>query len=146
MTTSSARRVGPALLLAGVLALAACYRAPTPAPAAPASTSVPATQPSAPAASAPRTADAWLGRWIGPEGTFVDLSARTGGAGYSVTIQSLDGPATYEGRAVEGGIAFERAGQTETLRATDGQATGMKWLLDKKNCLTVRTGEGFCRD
>ena len=34
----------------------------------------------------------------------------------------------------------------ETITATDGEATGMKWLLDKQNCLTVRSGEGYCRD
>ena len=30
--------------------------------------------------------------------------------------------------------------------ATDGDATGMKWLAGKARCLTVRVGEGYCRD
>jgi hypothetical protein len=34
----------------------------------------------------------------------------------------------------------------ESIRATDGPATGMKWLSDKSNCLTIRSGEGYCRD
>jgi pimeloyl-ACP methyl ester carboxylesterase len=104
----------------------------------------------APAAPAPAAApapvawfDDWLGRWTGPEGTYLDLTRR--GAGYAVTIQSLDGSATYEGRAVQDHIEFRRAGRTESIRATNGADTGMKWLLDKARCLTIRKGEGYCR-
>lgn len=88
--------------------------------------------------------DRWLGQWNGPEGTFLKLS---GGQGrYDITIQNLDGPRSFTGRAAGEHIEFERNGQRETLRATDGQATGMKWLADKKDCLSVRPGEGYCRD
>ncbi|HEX7374931.1 MAG TPA: alpha/beta fold hydrolase [Steroidobacteraceae bacterium] len=87
--------------------------------------------------------DEWLGRWTGPEGTYLELTRR--GAGYDVTIQSLDGVATYEGRAAGDRIEFHRAGRTESIRATNGADTGMKWLLDKARCLTVRKGEGYCR-
>ncbi|MEN7529085.1 MULTISPECIES: hypothetical protein [unclassified Cupriavidus] len=94
-------------------------------------------------ASAPRT-DEWLGKWTGPEGTFLELA---GGHGkYDVTVQNLDGPRKFEGRYADGGIEFERDGTREVIRATNGAETGMKWLADKKNCLTVRTGEGYCRD
>ncbi|CAG2148584.1 hypothetical protein CUPL110328_17390 [Cupriavidus plantarum] len=94
-------------------------------------------------ASAPRT-DEWLGKWTGPEGTYLELA---GGHGkYDVTVQNLDGPRKFEGRYSDGGIAFERDGAREVIRATHGAETGMKWLADKKNCLTVRTGEGYCRD
>jgi len=94
-------------------------------------------------ASAPRT-DEWLGKWTGPEGTHLDLS---GGHGkYEVTVQNLDGPRKFEGRYTDGGIEFDRDGTREVIRATDGAGTGMKWLTDKKNCLTVRLGEGYCRD
>lgn len=97
-----------------------------------------------PVASAPAPTDRWLGQWNGPEGTFLRLE---GGSGrYGITIQDLDGPRPFTGRAVGEHIEFERNGQLETLRATDGQATGMKWLADKKDCLTVRPGEGYCRD
>jgi len=61
-------------------------------------------------------------------------------------VRNLDGPRTFQGRAVDGGIAFERDGKTETLRAGNGDATGMKWLAGKKDCLLVRSGEGWCRD
>ena len=89
-------------------------------------------------------ADKWLGQWNGPEGTFLRLA---GGKGtYEVTIQNLDGPSTYKGSAAGDQIQFERSGVKESIRATNGVETGMKWLSDKSNCLTVRSGEGYCRD
>jgi hypothetical protein len=93
--------------------------------------------------SAPLT-DAWLGRWNGPEGTFLLLEGGKGS--YQVTVQNLDGPRVFEGAAVGDRIQFERDGVTETLTATNGVDTGMKWLTDKMDCLTIRSGEGYCRD
>lgn len=88
--------------------------------------------------------DSWLGKWNGPEGTFLLLA---GGNGiYQVTIQNLDGPQTFAGHAAGNQIAFDRNGVTESLRPTNGAETGMKWLSEKSNCLTVRSGEGYCRD
>ena len=89
-------------------------------------------------------ADKWLGKWNGPEATFLEL---VGGNGkYKVTIQNLDGPRTFEGNAVGDQIEFERNGMKESVRATNGAATDMKWLSEKSNCLTVRSGEGYCRE
>ena len=88
--------------------------------------------------------DAWLGRWTGPEGTFLLLEG--GNGAYQVTIQNLDGPRVFAGVGVDAQIRFERDGLTELIHATDGAGTGMKWLADKANCLTVRVGEGYCRD
>jgi hypothetical protein len=69
-----------------------------------------------------------------------------GGLGkYTVTIQNLDGPRTFQGSASQGRVQFVRDGVAETIHASDGTATGMKWLADKSDCLTVRTGEGYCR-
>jgi hypothetical protein len=94
-------------------------------------------------ASAP-VADKWLGKWSGPEGTFLQL---VGGNGkYEITIQNLDGPRTFQGQAVGNHIEFERNGVKEYLRPTNGAETGMKWLSEKSNCLTVRAGEGYCRE
>lgn len=88
--------------------------------------------------------DKWLGKWTGPEGTFLQL---IGGNGkYEVTVQNLDGPRTFQGKVAGDQIEFERDGVKELLRATDGAQTGMKWLSEKTNCLTVRAGEGYCRD
>lgn len=86
----------------------------------------------------------WLGKWVGPEGTYLTLS--TNDDKYVVEIHSLDGVATYDGASTGDSIAFQRNGKTESIHAGNGEETGMKWLLEKKNCLIIRTGEGFCRD
>ena len=93
--------------------------------------------------AAATASDKWLGKWTGPEGTFLQLAG--GSVKYTVTIQNLDGPRTFLGNAVSGGIAFERDGAREVIRATSGVETGMKWLTGKSNCLTVRAGEGYCK-
>src|SRR4030095_10717216 len=88
----------------------------------------------------PPATDEWLGQWNGPEGTFLRLE---GGKGRdTVTIQDLDGPRTYEGVAAGAQIQFDRHGAKETIRATNGVETGMKWLRDKSDCLTLRHREG----
>lgn len=86
----------------------------------------------------------WAGKWNGPESTFLDVSQQ--GNKYTVKIQNLDTLSTYRGTRVKDGIEFERDGKTETIRAATGEQTGMKWLADKKDCLVIQTGEGFCRD
>jgi hypothetical protein len=88
--------------------------------------------------------DAWIGRWPGPEGTYLDI--RRAGDGYGLTVADLDGARTFPGSATAEGIAFERDGTVETVRGGDGNATGMKWLAGKQDCLIIRAGEGFCRD
>ncbi len=88
--------------------------------------------------------DKWLGQWNGPEGTFLALAGS--GGQYEVTIRNLDGPRTFAGTASGDRIEFQRDGVKESVRATNGAETGMKWLAEKKNCLTVRAGEGYCRD
>ena len=88
--------------------------------------------------------DAWLGQWNGPEGTSLKIAGGEGA--YEVTIQDLDGPRNFNGRAVGEVIQFDRNGVQESLHATTGSETGMKWLSDKTNCLTVRLGEGYCRN
>lgn len=114
-----------------LLGIAGCEKPPQP----------PAVPPLPPAAA---DLGPWLGRWNGPEGTFLELARE--GQGLRVTIQNLDGPKTYAGAVATDHIEFERDGQVESIRATTGRETGMKWLVDKSQCLTVRTGEGFCRD
>lgn len=107
--------------------------------------SSPATSPTTTsAASANNVTDKWLGQWNGPEGTYLLLS-KSGGQ-YVVKIQSLDGPATYEGIAAADRIEFKRDGKTESIRAGSGKETGMKWLLEKRDCLIIKEGEGFCRE
>ncbi|MDO9618892.1 MAG: hypothetical protein Q7J43_14595 [Pseudomonas sp.] len=86
----------------------------------------------------------WLGRWQGTEGTYLELSHHD--RAFTVLIHDLDGAATYPGDAQADGIVFVRAGRFERLHSGDGKATGMKWLLDKRDCLVIRDGEGYCRD
>jgi len=100
-----------------------------------------AIQDNTPAAS---ITDQWLGQWNGPEGTFLRLEAD--GGKYTVTIQNLDGPRRFEGISSGNTIRFDRDGIQESIHASNGAETGMKWLSEKSNCLTVRTGEGYCRD
>lgn len=96
-----------------------------------------------PARAAPMTDD-WVGRWNGPEGTYLQIDG--GNGSYEVTVKDLDRARSFKGLAVGNRIEFERDGTKESLRATNGKDTGMKWLDGKANCLTVKPGEGYCRD
>jgi hypothetical protein len=116
---------GATLLLAASLLVPACGEAP------PRSTPSPAT-------------DRWLGRWNGPEGAYLRLLRETDE--YQVILVHLDGERTVVGRGGGDRIHFERDGVRESIRATDGAGTGMKWLAGKSDCLVVRPGEGYCRD
>jgi hypothetical protein len=123
---------------AAALSIAGCGERGTPV-AGPASAA--STVPTSPARA---ETDAWLGQWTGPEGTFLRVD---GGQGrYDITIRNLDGPRSFRGSADGPRIRFERDGVPEALQATDGAGTGMKWLAGKSNCLTVRPGEGYCRE
>ena len=113
-------------------------------PANSSSVAGPSSSPNPASSAASNLTDQWLGKWIGPEGTFLVLVKN--GNPYVVEIHSLDGAATYDGTAMGDRIEFQRGGKSESIRAGNGQDTGMKWLLDKKNCLIIQTGEGFCRD
>ncbi len=94
------------------------------------------------AASAP--VDKWVGQWTGPEGTYLLLSKKDDE--YIVNVRSLDGVESYEGVSTGDGIQFKRNGIVESIHAGNGEDTGMKWLLDKKDCLIIKAGEGFCRE
>lgn len=127
------------LLCAGVLSvLAACDQQAdeAQAPAQPV--------PKSAAAPEPVHVSEWLGRWNGPEGTYLDIAERE--IGYIVTIADLDGPRAFDGTGTEDGIVFTRDGEVLTIHAGTGEETGMKWLSGKRHCLVVKTGEGYCRD
>jgi len=65
---------------------------------------------------------------------------------YEIRIKDLDKVQTYRGTATGDSISFERNGKAQTIGSGNGERTGMKWLLDKKNCLLIRYGEAYCRD
>lgn len=89
--------------------------------------------------------DQWVGKWAGPEGTYLDI-VKSSDQNYMVTIADLDGPKNFDGIAAEKGIEFMRDAKLETIHAGNGEDTGMKWLADKKDCLVINKGEGFCRN
>ena len=86
----------------------------------------------------------WLGRWTGPEGSWLEI-ARTDDS-YTVTVMNLDGARSFPGIVDAQGLSFERDGVRESVHASDGAGTGMKWLAEKTNCLKIKAGEGYCRD
>jgi len=119
----------------------------TPAPAPPASSTPPATPPATPNPSdtAPMEAE-YLGRWVGVEGMYLNVTKKPGG-GVSLDMQwDLDHKGTFDGSVTAEGLRFTRDGVAETAVRTNGDATGLKYLAGKKNCLTVKPGEGYCRD
>ena len=86
----------------------------------------------------------WLGKWIGPEGTYLQLSRQA--HAYRIVIQSLDGQRRFTGKPLgKEHIQFQRDGKILQIRAGTGRDTGMKWLATKENCLIIETGEGYCR-
>jgi len=102
------------------------------------------TSSTASAMTSSTTTDSWLGKWNGPEGTFIEISGGSGN--YTIAIADLEGPKQFQGKSKGNQIMFERNGITEIIQASDGVGTGMKWLADKSNCLRVREGEGWCRE
>ena len=79
--------------------------------------------------AAPRKIDEWIGRWNGPEATYLEISKS--GHTYEIRIKDLDKVQTYRGTATGDSISFERNGQAETIRSGNGQQTGMKRPADK---------------
>jgi len=131
-------------VLSALALLTACDQASTPAPK-PAPPSVQATL----VPETPPT-DKWVGKWIGVEGLYLTIAKddNIGRGHYLLTMQyglDAEDSGTFKGEAAEDGIAFTRPDGPQLLRAGDGEATGLKWLADKKDCLIVATGEGYCR-
>jgi hypothetical protein len=93
--------------------------------------------------------DKWIGRWRGVEGlNLVIARDPKKGAGYYVLTQqyTLDDKGVFKGKGVGDTIQFRRPDGEQVLRETDGVATGLKYLATKTQCLTVKPGEGYCRD
>lgn len=97
--------------------------------------------------------DTWVGKWVGPEGTALTISKTENS--YTLKFEMLDGPITVAGSAAPEGIIFIRDadGITSTpdsktfiLKHGSGKDTGMKYLVDKQDCLIVQQSEGYCRD
>ena len=85
------------------------------------------------------------GRWIGPEGTYMEIT-QVGPTAYKIAIKDLDAVTVYDAIPAPGGIQFTRNNTIYTLGRGSGPHTGMKWLAEKKDCVIVKPGEGYCRD
>ena len=133
--------VAPVLL--GMMICAGCSERAAPPAASPADGPAASPPPAAVTPGTPPT-DRWIGQWDGPEGTSLVIGG--GDGAYELVISNLDGPRRFPARAEGERILFTRDGVDESLRATNGVDTGMKWLGEKTQCLTVRSGEGYCRD
>ncbi|MGA1798147.1 hypothetical protein VH567_05145 [Sphingomonas sp. 4RDLI-65] len=97
-------------------------------------------------ATAPAPRD-YAGRWIGVEGMVLDIAHAGAPGHYDLTMQwDLDNKGKFDGTATGDTILFDRNGIRETLRPTNGDATGLKYLSGKTDCLTVKPGEGYCRE
>ena len=93
--------------------------------------------------------DAWVGRWAGPEGLFLDIQPSSDGrpGHYSITNRdTLDRQADYSGVSEGATIRFVRDGKDVTIRSGPGAETGFKYLADKSDCLIlIPDREGYCR-
>jgi hypothetical protein len=88
----------------------------------------------------------YLGRWTGVEGMYLVVATKPGG-GVTLDMQwDLDNKGMFDGSVTAEGLRFMRNGVAESAVHTDGEATGLKYLAGKQDCLTVKPGEGYCKD
>jgi hypothetical protein len=127
---------------------ASAASATTPAEPVPAPTDTvtsPAPTTPAPTGTAKVEAD-YLGRWTGVEGMYLEVASKAGG-GVTLDMQwDLDNKGTFDGSVTAEGLRFTRNGVAESAVHTNGDATGLKYLAGKQDCLTVKPGEGYCKD
>lgn len=139
----------PALMVLAFPGLAACDGQPKePNLQASAAPQRPAKADTATPVMASVPTNAWVGRWVGPEGTFLEIANKDGlySGRYTLTNRySLDAQASFEALADRNSLVFTRNGTKLRLIAGSGDETGMKWLAGKTNCLIVAPGEGYCR-
>jgi hypothetical protein len=129
----------------------ACTDTTNPAPNKPATptptaspTATPVAGPTGSPVAGAKTADSLVGKWNGPEGTYLNVTKK--GEKFEIEVKNLDGSKTYEGTAKGEVIEFTRNGKTETVKHATGEETGMKDMLKETNCVVITKGsEGFCQ-
>jgi hypothetical protein len=88
----------------------------------------------------------YVGHWVGVEGMYLDVVTKPDG-GVTLDMQwDLDHKGTFDGSVTAEGLRFMRNGVAETAVRSNGDATGLKYLAGKQDCLVVKPGEGYCRD
>lgn len=116
------------------------------APAEAGANPIPTPAPTSPPADTAHTEADYLGRWTGVEGMYLVVASKPGG-GVTLEMQwDLDHRGTFDGSVSAEGLRFMRDGIAESAVHTTGDATGLKYLAGKQDCLTVKAGEGYCRD
>lgn len=106
---------------------------------------VPAQNATTPVQAAKAETD-YVGKWTGVEGMMLAVARKPGGGVRIENQWDLDHKGSFDGAVTAAGLRWTRAGETVTAVAGDGDATGLKYLAGKKDCLTVKPGEGYCRD
>jgi hypothetical protein len=91
------------------------------------------------------TAQDYLGHWQGVEGTSMTI-APAGAGKFTVVITDLDRSKSSIAELKKDGLHMQRGGMAHVIVPGNGDATGMKWLAGKTNCLVVAAHEGYCRD
>jgi hypothetical protein len=130
-------------------------------PVKPAASPAPSAAPVSSPADAPVADDKkagterFVGRWAGPEGTYLSISEKSTGTpaagkdvpkAFTIVIKNLDKAETFDGTAKGDVIEFTRKGKTESVKAATGAETGMKGFEKETNCVVVTKGsEGFCK-
>lgn len=156
MKTNSLRRLALlTVFAAAAFTLAACDPKPDvpnkPAPSPSIFPSPSASPAVSPADGKTNSIEKLVGRWNGPEGTYISITEKNGAAKddpkkFTVEIKDLDKAETFEGTAKGDAIEFMRKGKIETIKAATGTETGMKGFEKETNCVVVtKGGEGFCR-
>ncbi|HXH15087.1 MAG TPA: hypothetical protein VNJ10_03035 [Sphingomonas sp.] len=136
-----------ALTLIATAALAACSGPAPDTSSDDTMTSVGSVERTVTAPAPAGTARDYTGRWVGVEGMHLEIANAGSPGRYTLTMQwDLDNKGAFVGTASGDTISFDRKGLHETLRPTGGDATGLKYLAGKTDCLTVKPGEGYCRD
>lgn len=95
-----------------------------------------------------QTDDPFAGRWTGPEGLYAQIAPAAAPGAYTVEMQyTLDDKGNFTATREGDTLKLTRKGQAVTITPGSGDATGMKWLAGKQDCLVVVAGsEGYCRD
>lgn len=99
-----------------------------------------------PATSVGTVEAGYLGRWTGVEGMYLVVAEKSGGGVMLEMRWDLDHTGTFDGSVTAEGLRFMRNDVAQSAVHTNGEATGLKYLVDKTDCLTVKPGEGYCRD
>jgi hypothetical protein len=94
--------------------------------------------------------DHFLGRWMGVEGNFIDIIPSKNR--YKVMVVNYNNPedngrfTEYAGTVLGDELQITIGKSKKLISFTDGPGSGMKYLVDKNNCIKIQDDDGYCRD